>query len=237
MKLVIVDDEPKTRKGLQKLLEAQADISVCGVYENPLEALEAMRQNPPDALITDIRMPQLSGLALIEALRQNLPELDIIILSGYRDFDYAQKAISMGVRRYLTKPTNPEELLRALQGLRQPQAEEPATPKVANLTVQAAIDSISQHYARRLTLSSIAAPLYVSPQYLCKLFKKHTGQNLSDYLIEYRMEKARQLLKDPRCKVGEVAAQVGFQDPGYFSGLFKKKCGLTPLEYRNSLPR
>lgn len=232
MRVVIVDDEARTRKGLQQLLSEKEGIDVCGVYENPQEALESMQNNPPDVLITDIRMPQLSGLELIQAIREKWPQLNIIILSGYRDFGYAQQAISVGVSRYLTKPTDPEELLAALAGL-QNHKEPEAQPEVANQMVQATLDSIEQHYAERISLKSLAETLYVSPPYLCKLFKKHTGQNLSEYLAAFRVHKAKQLLQNPRCKVAEVAELVGFNDARYFSTTFKKYCGFSPLEYRN----
>ncbi|MEG0779462.1 MAG: response regulator [Oscillospiraceae bacterium] len=236
MNIAIVDDEPKTRVGLEKLLSAQAGFSVCGVFENPLEALAFLRDNPADVLITDVRMPQLSGLELIRALRQTLPDLKIVILSGYREFSYAQQAIAMGVSHYLTKPTNPTELLEVLHGLQAPEKSDGKDgPQISNLTVKAALSYIEQHYASRITLGDMAAALYVTPQYLCRLFKKHTAQNLSEYLTEYRMERAKQHLMDPRCKISEVASLVGFNDPGYFSSTFKRLYGVTPLEYRNGI--
>lgn len=236
MKIAIVDDEPKTRIGLEKLLAAQSGFMVCGIFENPLDALDFLQHTPIDVLITDIRMPQLSGLDLICTLRKTQPTLKIVILSGYRDFSYAQQAIAMGVSNYLTKPTNTAELITVLRTLQRAEKNDiaGAMPQISNLTVKAALSYIEQHYAGRITLGEIAAALYVTPQYLCRLFKKHTGQNLLEYLTEYRMEKAKQHLMDPRCNVSEVAALVGFNDPHYFSSTFKKFYGITPLEYRNS---
>lgn len=74
---------------------------------------------------------------------------------------------------------------------------------------------------------------YLSPNYLSELFKKHTGKTISEYLTEYRLEKACQLLDHAEYRVGDVSGMVGIHDGRYFSNMFKKKYGMTPTEYRN----
>lgn len=234
MRIVIVDDEPKTRKGLSKLLAKNDIFQIVGIFANPIEALEFMAKDPPDVLLTDIRMPQLSGLELIEKIREVLPDLNIIIISGYRDFNYAQKAISMGVYRYLTKPTDPDQLINALYSL-VVDSLPPVKMSVSNLTIQSVVEDINNNYSQQISLTSLADKYNVSPQHLSKLFKTHTGVNFSKYISKIRLERAKILLKDPRKNVSEVATLVGFGDSRYFSSLFKREFGLTPIEYRNSL--
>ena len=236
MKIVIVDDEPKIRNGLSKLLSSRPGFEITGVFENAMEALEQLSVSYADVIITDIKMPEINGLDLINRIREK-DENKIIILSGYSDFSFAQRAIELGVTRYLTKPTNARELIGILEeiekNIQKPRSEEKQEMKVTNLFVQKAMDYISMNYSQKLTLTKISEQLCITPNYLSELFKKHTGQNVSEYIIDYRLEKACQFLKNPQLRIGEVSEKVGINDVRYFSSMFKKKYNLTPTEYRN----
>lgn len=93
-------------------------------------------------------------------------------------------------------------------------------------------DFIHANYAQPITRNEIAEEFYLTPSYLAKLYKKKTGVNIKDYINEYRIERAKELLKMPQSNVSEVAKKVGFDNFSYFSTLFKKITGLTPKEYR-----
>ncbi len=245
MKLIIVDDEPKIRKGLFKLLDAQEGFQVTGVFEDVHSALKALYELEADVIITDIKMPEVSGLELIRQIRERNLNIRIIILSGYSNFSYAQKAIELGVTRYLLKPTDPKELLSVLKELEQelfPETHEKeeaqersaeGESEVGNLLVLKAIQYIAVHYGGRITLTDMAGELHLSPNYLCELFKRHTGKNLMEYVTEYRMQKAKSYLNHVEYKVADVAEMVGYKEAKYFSSAFKKAYGITPLEYRN----
>ena len=89
-KAVIIDDEPIIVKGLEKTIKWE-DLGcvVAGTAGNGAEGLELIRREKPDILITDICMPKMDGLAMIAALRSEFPDMEVTILTGYRDFDYA----------------------------------------------------------------------------------------------------------------------------------------------------
>lgn len=240
MNIVIVDDEPKIARGLLKLLGQQEGYKATGIFCDAAEALAFVAKNSVDVVITDIRMPGISGLELIKRIRAVREELPIIILSGYSDFFYAQKAIELGVTRYLLKPTDPSELINALEAIRgdssfapKKEAEQPV--QIQNLLVRKAVQYLQENYARRITLKRMAEELYVSPNYLCDLFKRHTGKNVMEYLSDYRLHKAETYLRQIACKVTDVSKLVGYTDAKYFSTAFKKKYGMTPLEYRNQI--
>lgn len=226
MKIVIVDDEPKIRNGLSKLLSSRPGFEITGVFENAMEALEQLSVSYADVIITDIKMPEINGLDLINRIREKDENTKIIILSGYSDFSFAQRAIELGVTRYLTKPTNARELIGILEeiekNIQKPRSEEKQEMKVTNLFVQKAMDYISMNYSQKLTLTKISEQLCITPNYLSELFKKHTGQNVSEYIIDYRLEKACQFLKNPQLRIGEVSEKVGINDVRYFSSMFKK---------------
>ena len=107
--------------------------------------------------------------------------------------------------------------------------------RVTNRIVSQIQGYIAEHYAEKLTLTSIANQFYISPYYLSRLFKSAVGQTFSRYVIELRIKKARELLKDKTMKINDVAAQVGYNNTSHFIQSFKKLCGCTPEEYRNQL--
>jgi len=106
--------------------------------------------------------------------------------------------------------------------------------KSIKLILRNALDYIHEHYSEQLTLNDVAEHVYVSPSYLSRMFKKELGKNFVDYLNGLRIEKAKELLMDPRYKTYEVAEIVGIPDAHYFSRLFKKYEGVSPTEYRDA---
>ena len=237
MDIVIVDDEPKIRNGLSKLLDGKGNWHVTGTYADGMEALKNMAFRRPDVIITDIRMPEVNGLDMIDRMRETDRDAYIIILSGYSDFSFAQRAIDLGVTRYLPKPTKRRELFGVLEEIERKlpgeQKGEDEKREVANLMVQKAMDYIALNYSGKVSLKEIAQELYLSPNYLSELFKRHTGKNISEYITQFRLERARRYLQQPEYKIGDVAELVGFSDQRYFSSMFKRQYGMTPNEYRN----
>lgn len=102
--------------------------------------------------------------------------------------------------------------------------------------VDMAVKLIQDNYSDLdISLNSIAERLYITPSYLSALFKSEMGITFSDYLTEYRIEKAKELLKDVKIKIYEVAEAVGYTDQHYFSKVFKNITSFTPKEYREKI--
>lgn len=115
-KLLLVDDEPIIRVGIRNMLPIERlGIEVTGICANALDALDCMTDNMPDILITDLKMPKMDGLELIERTIKMYPRIQAIILSGFDEFEYARKAIKLGVKEYLLKPCDKKELESALE--------------------------------------------------------------------------------------------------------------------------
>ena len=107
MKLVIADDEPNIRDSLSQLFPwEELGIQVVFLAANGREVLDYMEMNPVDLLLADIRMPVMDGLELTQAVRRTYPEVPVILLSAFADFEYARTALRFGVSAYLTKPVN-----------------------------------------------------------------------------------------------------------------------------------
>jgi len=130
LKVLIADDEPNIREGLVHLIDWNSyGFVVAGLAINGLEALEFIQQENPDLLITDIRMPDMDGLELIEQIRTFNDSIRIIVLSGYDTFYYAQKAIQYGAERYILKPIEEDELIECLEKIRREHEEKTSAQK------------------------------------------------------------------------------------------------------------
>lgn len=446
-KLMIIDDEPFILDGLNSYDWESLNIKVVETCENGYSALSKLESNPVDIILTDIRMPIMDGLMLIEEVFSKYPFIYIIVLSGYDDFNYARKCLKYNVTEYLLKPINTEELFKifnnliekmnkekqqkvkqstleknalsavkilrtdfvkkilnfymdkedidegstygelifestyytvcifkpdnyellknisknehnivifALEkifeefctlkklgyswinpdsyecfilctneemqengqltiqnmvlelkktlfsirglilttlscGIGKPvheissiyvstkQAKAALSSKICeyevilynnnmpqieysivnidiesssninlktkdkyvstnkNYIIKVAKEYINKNYARSLTLSEVADQVYVSQEYLSCLFREITNINFIDYITKYRIDKAIGLLSDPKYKVFEIGSLVGYENARYFSSVFKKCTGRTPMEFRNNI--
>ena len=243
-KVVIVDDEPLIVEGLRKIVDWDSyDSVVVGTASSGKEGLGLVRKTQPDILFTDIRMPGMDGLNMIAALRSEYEDLQVIILTGYRDFEYARQALTLGVHRFLVKPSKMKELNEAMESVtgklaseRKNAPEEPDTETNAsanNFIVNQALKYMEKHYREKLQLTDVAAMVYVSHWHLSKLLNA-TGKSFSETLNEIRIDKAKELMEDSSLHIADISEKVGFADTAHFSRVFKKHTGMSANEYRNN---
>ncbi len=246
LKVLVVEDEEMIRKGIVLTVDWQnLGCSVVAEAANGIEALRACQQYDPDLIITDLKMPQMDGIEMLQQLRAQGSRAVVIILPAYNDFTYAQSALRLGAVDYLLKPFHDGELESAIARarkrisiLQQKQTMELLPGIKAHYDskyVMEALAFISGNYQMAdISVSSIARHLGISEGHLSHTFKRETGHTLLGYLTSYRIHKAKQLLKDYRIKIYEVAERVGYQDIAYFSSTFKKLVGVSPSEFQNS---
>lgn len=262
-KVVIIDDEPIIVEGIKRSIHWEKfKCEVVGTAYNGQEGINIIRKTKPDILVSDINMSCMDGLTMIAAIKSEFPYLQVTILTGYRDFDYAQKAIRLGVTRFLLKPSKLNELEEAIYAMIEqlkvhkkmyayasgnealPESvnmelsatsEQDENNEANNFIVRNALDYIEEHFNSKLKLSDVADKIYVSQWHLSKLLNKHTGQNFSEILNKVRIDKAKTLLEDPSLRIGDIAEHVGFMDIAHFSRVFKKIVGISANEYRNKV--
>ncbi|MEN3188440.1 MAG: response regulator [Atribacterota bacterium] len=116
--ILVADDEELVRRGIRYLLADSRDYKVIGEAENGHDLIDKIIALRPQAIILDVRMPIMDGLTALEKIKVSFPEVKVVILSGYNDFQLLKKAIQLGVTDYLLKPCNPEELHRVLEKVR-----------------------------------------------------------------------------------------------------------------------
>lgn len=249
-RVVIVDDEDLIVHGLKKVLDWEAyGCRVVGTASDAAEGAKVIREQKPDILFTDIKMPGDDGLTMIAGLKGEFPRMQISILTGYRDFDYARRAIRLGVTRFLLKPSRMDELEEALHAMcaelerhapvseeeiEADTAEEETEDSPANsFILRQAQAFVAEHHTEHLSLQDVADHCYVSQWHLSKLLNRYLNQNFYDLLNAERIEHAKELLQDPALRVSDVSEEVGYSDVAHFSRVFKRITGSSPGEWRN----
>ena len=238
--ILVVDDEKMHRKGILSLLEEFCPEDMLWEAADGTEAMEIMQNMPCEIVISDIRMARMDGLSLLREVKNIRPEVSFIIISGYSDFEYAQSAIRLKVSEYLLKPVDPEELTTALGNIRkQYQIEQKAYEDIFNESmtrnspeqIAATLrDYLVQNYNMDINLNLIAGSMHYSPSYLTKILQVSPLK----FITQIRLSQAKHYLShNPELSVKQVGEMIGYQDQGYFSRLFKKNTGVSPLDWRN----
>lgn len=332
--VLVAEDEFWIRNQVIELIERVEGFKVIGEARDGEEAWNLMNELWPHVLITDIMMPKMDGLSLLQRVYEYQVSVVPIIISGYDNFSYAQEAMRYGVAEYVLKPISEEKIKKALTNsveimqrthrhrehwlhihefihkldtFDQPKAwrelseliksvltvknaahgekmgmlrilsdklyeqtghtaerpewasldgqdkeavlkyfysllenwfryMETAPTQTTNLIMKRVQEFVQKNYMKEITLSQIAEIADLSVSRFCVIFKKNTGDSFVNYLNQYRIDKAKQLLLlETDLKIYEIADMVGFSTLPYFNRLFKTVTGLSPNEYKRSL--
>lgn len=236
MRIIVAEDEERSRKGISRLITSiDESYFVVAQASDGLETLKMVRYYHPDLVLTDIMMPRMNGLELIEAAHNENLFPHFAIISAHAEFEYARQAISLGVQEFIVKPITydaVENMLRKLESLPLRAQYDKERTDVHPL-VSAMLAEVRGQYARKISLESLAETLAVTPEYLSTLFSREMKKTFSQYLQAYRVERAKELFDSGDIKVYEVAALVGFSDVKYFCRIFKRVTGCSPSQYQN----
>ncbi len=240
--VLLVDDEYMLRQSLKrKISEIDDSFYISGECGDGNEALSAIEENNIHVVFTDIRMPEMDGLALSKEINEKYPDIITVILTGYADFEYAQEAIRQNVFDYLLKPVS-EEKLRAILAkvslkLREKYElsfDEGLSGKSAEEIVRQTEKYLKDHFREDTDLGAVAGKFGFSSSYLSKIFTRSKGESPIRYLTAIRMKEAKRLLSttdEPIARVGELS---GYPDQFYFSRTFRKEVGENPTQYRKT---
>lgn len=244
--MIVVDDEREIRKGFCTYFPwAEIGFTILADFSSAQEADEFLQRNVVDVVVTDIKMLGMSGLELIEAGHRRNPDTHFVIVSGYRNFEYARQAMRFGVRHYLVKPTKYAQIVEVFSQIRTELDEarrnqvnalvenepEKQAQEDENKTIHRIKEYIHAHY-EDATLESTALHVKINPYYLSTFFHQQTGEKFSDYLIRSRMKEAARLLLRTSMQIQDIARRVGYTTSNSFSRSFRQCFGMTPKEYR-----
>ena len=246
IKVILVDDEKMVVESMRAVVDWESEgFILCATCLNGFQALDAIRKYHPDIVITDIRMPVMDGIELIQRTREFDGQATFIILSGYGEFELAQRAMKEGVREYLLKPCGEKEILEALKNsckdwAEQDMAKQTETEKEELAEnqdfVETIINYVEEHYfEENLNLKWVAKELvFLNEDYIGRKFRQKTGIKFTVYLNELRIRKVKEYMQAHKGAGNErIATAVGFgNNPKYFEKVFKKYTGCTPKEYK-----
>jgi two-component system response regulator YesN len=249
-KLLVVDDEPIIRKGIIKLINYE-ELAVRSIFEasDGRSALEIVKREKPDIILADINMPVMDGLEFAAKAKEVNRDSKIAMITGYNYFDYAVAALKAGVDDYVVKPVSKDDIKQLLVKLihdiktqRSNSMLRESVEKITGIKQETGIESeyrqdiiniIGRRYSdSSFSLKALADEIALSPGYLSSHFKEVFGITFHDYLISERLERAKILVLSSGMKNYEIAEQVGFEDPNYFSTAFKKRFGMSPSKFK-----
>lgn len=233
--VLIIDDEELIRQGIKKrIISYELNIGTIFEGSNGVQALELLKNNKIHIALVDINIPFINGLEFIKEGIKLSRDTIFIIISGYDNFSYAQKAIEYGVFRYILKPINKNQLKETLieainlLGEKADENEEKLNPLTKRILTE-----VNNNYSNcEYSLLDLAKSVGFSESYISKTLKKDIGMTFNEYLTNIRIEMAKKILmtEGKLTTVNEVAKRVGYSNQHYFSQVFKKHIGATPSE-------
>jgi YesN/AraC family two-component response regulator len=241
-KILLVDDERWVRTALKWTInKLNLPLQVIHECQNGLEALDWIKVNEVDLILTDIRMPVMDGLSLVKELSSLNGRYDVIVISVHDEFQFVQQAMRSGVTDYLLKPIEENEIKVCLEKWLNKKSNKDHTSKQMladkeNLplsTIDRILDYIEKTPLDKITLKEAAESIHINPSYLSQLFKQQLNKKFVDYITELRIEESKRLLQNTTLRMSEIAERVGYSDLAYFSNNFKRLVGSSPSEYRN----
>lgn len=246
-KVLLVDDEMSVCIGLKKLVNwGDFGFTIAGIAYDGKEALNLHLKEHFDLIVTDLKMPVMDGLELIREVHDSPYPCEMVIVSAYGEFKYAQKAMQYGVNYYLIKPVDEaivegflSQVKEKLDAHEKPMATIPNPELIQrqySLSNNGAIIEIrryiNDHFSEPLTLSFLAQKYSFSPAYLGRLFRKEMGVQFNDYLRNLRIREACDMMEDTEMSINDIAEKCGFSDPYYFSRQFKQVMQMSPQQYK-----
>ena len=224
MRILVADDERPARYVLRSMLE-ELGFPAESVVEaaDGSELVAAARERRPDAAFVDVKMPGMDGLAAIGAAAPECAGTAWVVVSSYAEFDYARTALRLGVTEYLLKPVRPEELAACASrlGLRPDAPEE-------DQVLGPVIEYLRRNFNADASVADAAELAGLTPNYLSALFRKKTGQTISDFLARLRVDEAGRLIREEGMSVADAARAVGYADARHFARKFKSLTGKLP---------
>lgn len=235
-RVMLIDDEEPTRLLLKNSIDWKSlNLEVIGEAGSGIEAINMIDELRPHIAFVDICMPFMDGIEFSKIAISRYPNLKIIVLTAFDEFEYARQCIGLSVCGYILKPivrTEIYEMLKkVVKSVEEPTKEVEEFTEIEPSTISRIAKYIEENYTdSSLNLTSIAQTFGFNPSYMSRRFKAENGHCFIEYLTECRMKKAIILAKKNE-KMFCTASAVGIPDPNYFGRCFKKYTGSSYSEY------
>lgn len=251
MNILLVDDEVLAIEAIR----AATPFEKYGITEvltanSVKQARKILQERKVDIVVCDIEMPNGSGLELMEWMNENCPGIVKMILSCHNEFEFAQQAVSLSCQQYILKPATPEIMEKVLEKVVGQVAKQDSDRKMKQLgeayarmltdtekedtdIAETVRNYIMDHVQEELVVEQLAQMVHVSQNHLGRCFKRKYGKTVLEYISDYRLSLAEELLKNTGLTVTMISAKVGYPNYIHFTKQFKRYSGYTPSQYRN----
>jgi YesN/AraC family two-component response regulator len=230
-KILIVDDDKMFLEELADLLSGDYGVVTAS---SGREALALVKQpNDIDLILLDIRMPDLNGIQVLQAVKKLSPDTGIVIMTGYGTKDVAVAALRGRADDFIEKTSSPgrireivEKVLQAGKGI----------DDLSSLGSAGRIEKVERFIAhnwdKKVTLRDAAAIVNLDPKYLSRIFREATGLTFNGFRLKAKIGQAKKMLSSTGMNVDLIADRLGYLNTESFIRIFKKRTGSTPSEYR-----
>ena len=233
--VLIIDDEPHIIEALTLTVKWEKfGFSIGDAVSNAQCALELLKSNRYSLIFTDIRMPGVDGLKLIEKIRESDSDTEVVIISGYNNFEYAKRAISLKVSSYILKPIDPEEVEQFLAQMKakfdsSENIQKPLTEVYGDFGE--VIQYVNDNYRKSITVKDLSEKFHINTAYLGVKFKQATGDGFHSYINKLRIEYVKANYRRRNCKMSFLITDAGFSSHQHFYKQFRKIEGMPFNEY------
>ena len=249
MNVILVDDEEVAVNALKRRVDwKKYGVDEVYIAYSMHEAQGVFREKVIDVMLSDIEMPQGSGLDLFEWVKTYYPAVECVYVTCHPEFDYMRKALQLGSADYILKPIDYAELDEVLSQLvervrrqrriesipaeimQKAEGDEENRPK--NDVVGTVKRYVREHIQEDIYIADIAKQVFLNEQYLMRMFKKTTGVSILEFITNERLWLAKELLVNTGHPINRVADMVGYGNYSYFTKIFKRHTGMTPQTFR-----
>jgi YesN/AraC family two-component response regulator len=230
-KVLLVDDERIIREGISNIIEwDKHGLQLIGAAKNAFEAYEMICSNPPHIVITDIKMPVMDGLELIEKSNEQFPDIMFIVLSGYGEFDFASRAMRYGVKHYLLKPCSEDKIIEALNEVKNELIQR---KKMEN---SIPLNELEKYIGKIIESQNLYTPEQIHDllkETGCRLSKVNDEKIINNYskVVKAMIHLVEDNLENEELSLKWIAQKKIFMNVRYLSKLFKKETGKNFSEY------
>lgn len=217
-----------------RIVQSQSEKYQVLTARNGREALDVLMNSPVNLLLLDLMMPTMDGFQVLEAMREHehTRKIPVIVLTGRLLTEADMARLNRGVATVLSKGLfSIDETLAHVSGALD---RKPKLSSDARRLVRQAMAFLHEHYATPITRRDIALHVGLAEDHLTHCFRQELGMSPITYLNRYRVNQAKEQLKDGQQNITQIALNVGFSDSGYFSRVFRRETGMTPEAYRHT---
>ncbi|MBQ9067965.1 MAG: response regulator [Eggerthellaceae bacterium] len=221
IRAIICDDEPAAQNIIRHFVDAQhIPVEIVGCAKDGQAAVKLAHDTNPDLVFMDIQMPHMNGLEAIQQIRDS----KTIIITAYDSFEYAQKALRLGVCDIILKPIDFDQLQQAIEraiGWR----------FTGNAIVDTTLSWLYKHYNEKIELKTLAELTYCTESHLARVFKKEMGTSILAFAHNLRISRSAMLMEQSDLSVKEISEQVGYHNLNQFYKYFQLYMDTTPAAY------